>query len=165
MYDIGKYRGKVIDYGIMPGTDSKNPQVFIEFELLGRYGPTGELAPCLPGRRTYFKAVTPNTVNWLIEDLKTLGYDRDGLKFLDPSVIGAADLYGHEADLLCEHEVWQGNARERWSIFRDRHRERANADELAALDARYADEFHRAFGGTTPPSPPLTVPNTSDEAI
>jgi hypothetical protein len=115
LLDPGKYRGRIRDYGVTQSqAGQQHPTVFITFELLGQYDPTtGELGPCPTTSRTYYKAVTEKTIGWLLADLKAIGYDRPGLEYLDPEAPGAADLFEREIDVACEHEAYQGQARER----------------------------------------------------
>jgi hypothetical protein len=78
-------------------------------------------------------------------------------------VPGAVDLFNREIDLICDHETYQGSARERWSIFRKPTLEKLDRNELRRLDAEFEDELRRAFG----PGKPATDPSPdadSDEA-
>ena len=102
--------------------------------------------PCQAATRTYYKAITPKTIGWLLADLKAIGYDRPGLEYLDPEAPGAADLFGREIDVVCEHETYEGQTRERWSIHRERTREKIGREGLARLDAQYGDQIRRVLG-------------------
>ena len=160
----GKYRSRITDYGVTQSQGGQqHPTVFISFELIGQYDPeTGELQPCDPETRSYFKAITPKTINWLLADLKAIGYDRPGLEYLDPEVPGAADLFGREIDVACEHEIYDGRARERWSIHRERTREKIGREGLARLDAQYGDQIRRVLGvgdASVDPTPATVVNN------
>jgi hypothetical protein len=164
MLEPGKHRGRVTDYGVYQSTAGQQHQtVFVTFELIGQYDPhTGELVPCPAETRTYTKAITERTIDWVIADLKAIGYDRDGFRYLDPEVPGAVNLFGREIDLDCDHEVYDGKARERWSIHRERTRKKLRRDELTTLDAQYGDKLRRAFGGAKPAVPPASEPSADD---
>lgn len=162
----GRYRGRIENYGVMRSqAGSKHPTAFIEFSVVARHDPaTGQFHPCPPMRRTYYKSVTPKTIGWLLADLKAIGFDRPGLSYFDPEAPGAANLYGREIDLDCEHEIYAGQERERWSIHREMTREKLGRDELAALDAQFGDAFRQALGGGTPTvAPAVTELNTEDD--
>jgi hypothetical protein len=162
----GKYLGRITDYGILEATEAgKYDQVFIEFDVIGRYDPaTGQLQGCPPEARTYYKSTHPNSVDWLIADLKILGYDKPSFRFLDPEVEGAVDWFKKEVAFTCDHDTsMDGTLRERWLISRGRTRKKAKAEALARLDARLADKLKKAFGGAAPPAAPLTAPDTTDE--
>ena len=164
MIDPGKYRGLIKDYGIVKSQAGQQlPTAFISFELVGQYDPTtGELAPCHTTTRTYFKGISPKTIGWLLADLKAIGYDRPGLEYLDPETPGAADLFDREIDVVCEHEAYEGQTRERWSIYRERTREKVRREDLARLDAEFSDQIKKVFGtgdGAVAPTPVTEVNN------
>jgi hypothetical protein len=162
-YEPGKYRGRIRDYGVFKSeAGQQHPTVFITFDVMGRYDPaTGERGPCPPGTRTYTKAITPRTIDWLLADLKAIGYDKVGLKYLDPEVPGAVDLFGREIDVDCDLETFEGRERERWSIGRGPRTKLAQGD-LEELDAQYGAELKKAFGGGLPDAAPPTVRDPGD---
>jgi|SRR5579864_1935783 len=161
----GKYRGKIRDYGVFHSTaGNQHPTVFVTFETIGQYDPsTGQIVECPRVTRTYNKAITPNTIDWLLSDLKAIGYDRDSFTYLDPEVPGAVNLFGRELDVVCEHESYEGAVRERWSIYREPSRKKLAPEELAQLDAQYAPRLKKASGNDTSVAAPAPVSNTSDE--
>jgi hypothetical protein len=161
--EMGKYRARVTDYGVTRSTGGQqHPTVFVTGKLTGRVGADGEVIPCPPETRTYTKAITPKTIDWLISDLKEIGYDRPGFKYLDPEVPGAVDLFDREITMVCDHESYEGSTRERWSIFREPARKKVARDELDRLDARFADELRKGFGPGKPAAEPESGPD-SDE--
>jgi hypothetical protein len=159
----GKYRGRIEDYGVFQSTvGQQHPTVFVRFLLVGRYDPSsGELGPCPAETREYLKAITPNTIGWLLSDLRAIGYSRNGLHHFDPEAEGAEDLFGREIDIVCYHETYKGSTRERWSISGTRRRQRVGADVLARLDAEHADALRKILGSeNTGPG----VTTTEDES-
>jgi hypothetical protein len=166
--DPGRYRGRIRDYGVAQSQSGQQlPTVFIAFDVVGQHDPTsGELRPCPPSTRTYYKGISPRTIGWLLADLKQIGFDKPGLEYLDPETPGAADLFDREIDVVCEHETYEGQTRERWSIHREQRRERVRRDELARLDSQYAEQIKRALGTTqsAAPAPAVTDVN-NDEPI
>jgi hypothetical protein len=166
--ESGRYRGRIKDYGILEAKEQdKYDQVFIEFEVIGRYDrATGELEACPPAVRTYYKSTHPNSVDWLLSDLKSLGYDKPSFRYLDPEVEGAVDWFGKEIDVACGPGTSQdGTPREQWSLARARSRKKVKAETLARLDARCAANLQKAFGGAQQPAAPLTVPTPSDDTF
>jgi hypothetical protein len=165
MIEQGRYRGRIVKYGVTRSqTGKKHPTVFIQFALIGRYDLSrGQLVQCPEAERTYFKAVTPNTIDWLVADLKAIGYDKPGLEYLDPDVPGAVNLFGVEIDVDCDYDDYDGRDRERWSIHREPNREKLHRDELATLDAEFADTFKRILGaGKSTVAPAVSQMNTDE---
>jgi hypothetical protein len=159
----GRYRGRIRDYGVEQSqAGQQHPTVFIAFDLVGQYDPTtGELLSCPTANRTYFKAITNKTIGWLLADLKSIGFTQ-GFEYFDPETPGAADLFDREIDVVCEQESYDGQTRERWSIYRERTRERVRRDVLASLDAQYGDQIKRILGtdaGELNPPPVAEVNN------
>jgi hypothetical protein len=163
-FEPGKYRGRIRDYGVIMAVDEgKYDQVTIDFDVIGRYDlANDQLQDCPVAVRTYYKSTHPNSLEYLLLDLKFLGYDKPSFRYLDPEVEGAVDWFGKEVDVTCEIESWNGNSREQWSILRGQPRQKADAESLARLDARCADKLKKAFGASQPAAP-LTTPNTSTE--
>jgi hypothetical protein len=162
--ETGKYRGRIVDYGVFQTTaGQQHPTVFVTVELLGRYGDnTADVILCPTETRTYTKAITPKTIDWLIADLKAIGYDKGGFGYLDPEVPGAVDLFGREIDLACDHEPFEGKVYEKWSIHREPTRKKLGRDELSRLDAEYGDKMKRAFGAAMPFVTPESAPGPDD---
>ena len=75
---------------------------------------------------------------------------------------GAVNLFGKEIDVDCEHEVYQGQVRERWSIHRESKREKLRRDELASLDEQFSDTLKRVFGAKPTVAPAVTEANTDE---
>jgi hypothetical protein len=161
----GKYRARIADYGVFQSTvGQQHPTAFIRFTLVGVYDPsTGALGECPAETREYLKAITPNTIGWLLSDLKAVGYDRDSLSAFDPEAPGAVDLFGRELDVACDHETYDGVTRERWSVHREPRRQRVGRDELARLDTTYADQIRRVLGDGQPAAAPAVTSPADDE--
>jgi hypothetical protein len=166
-FEPGDYRGRIVDYGVYQSTvGQQHPTVFVTFDVIGRYDPgTDELGSCPPGTRTYSKAITPKTIDWVLADLRAVGFDKDGFTYLDPEVPGAVNLFDREIDVVCDHESYDGSVRERWSIYREPARKRVARGDLEQLDAQFADKLRKAFGGAPQPAAPLTERNDTDETF
>ena len=167
-FEPGNYLGRIQDYGILEAKEQgKYDQVFIEFEVIGRFDPTtGQLQECPPAVRTYYKSTHPNSVDWLLDDLKSLGYDKPSFRYLDPEVEGAVNWYGKEVAVTCDcGKSKDDTPREQWSLTRGRTRKKAKAETVARLDARLADNLKKTFGRGAQPAAPLTAANTTDETF
>src|SRR5262249_22740114 len=125
---------------------------------------TGELDEIAPETRTYYKAITAETIDWVIRDLRAIGYDRQGFKDFDPEAPGAPDFFGSEIDLRCETDKYRCTGREQRSMPQPARR-RLDADELAELDAEFAHAFLKASPDGGPAAAPAVVPNDDDETF
>lgn len=154
MYEPGRYRGRITNYGVFRAdTGNRYHHVFIDFQIIGMYDPgTGGLTACPSGKGTYYKAITEKTIGWLLSDLKAIGYDRESLRHLDPESDGAVNLFGVEIDVECRHEEYRGAQHERWSVCRTPRREKVGAATLAELDVQYAQFLKKESdsGGKSP---------------
>jgi hypothetical protein len=161
----GKYRARIEDYGVFQSVKGQqHPTVFIRFTLIGRYDPaSGEVDDCPAETREYLKAITEKSIDWVLSDLKTIGYDREGFRHFDPEAPGAADLFGREFDAVCDHKTYDGNTREEWSIYREPRRKRVDRDELARLDGVYADKIRKVLGDGQPKAAPAPVVPNDDK--
>jgi hypothetical protein len=162
-YEPGRYRGIVEDYGFYRSSAGQHfPTVFIDFDLIGHYDPkTGELGACPPGTRTFWRAITSKTYDWVLSVLKSVGYDRDELKYFNPEVPGAVDLFGREIDVGCYHETYEGTVRERWEIGRA-PRTKLTLGELEELDAQFGKTLERKSGDGLPDADQPTVGDRGD---
>jgi hypothetical protein len=159
-YEPGRYHGRIKDHGIFkPQAGQQHPTVRIDVDLTGRYDPaTGERGPCAPGTRTYSRAITPKTINWVRAELRAIGYDRHELRYFDPQMPGAENLIGREIDVVCKYETYKGGMSERWSIYLEPARkEKLTQIDLEALDARFGEESEKASGDGPPDADPPTV--------
>jgi len=164
MLPEGKYRAQITDYGVMQSRQGANhPTVFVTFKLLA--GPEAEP---LGGRslygvmRTYYRAITPKTMRWVRAELKAIGYDRDELKYLDAEAEGAVDLFGRDIDVVCRHEEYDNNTRERWSIDCGPAHVKLSAEDLERLDEQFAAQ---AALETPPGNPSLAADGPLDATM
>lgn len=104
----------------MSETKTGKPQFVLTFDLLGLRDPTqpDTLIRVTPGQRSCFRVITEKTIDYVIEDLKYLGYDKPSFGPLDPSSPQHHSFKGQEIDVVCTHEDYEGNMQERWSLSR-----------------------------------------------
>lgn len=121
----GRFWCRVVGQG-MSVAKSGNEQFWIQIEPVGQVDPAnpdGDLIRCPQGKtRTVFRAITANTIEWLKKDLAYL-VERSGktvviggFEFLDPNTPGYVDFSNAEIEAMCDHELYEGKTREKWSI-------------------------------------------------
>lgn len=118
-YPPGRYRGRVVGQA-MTMTKKEEPQFVLTFDLVGLYDPSQPeaLAAVNPGQRSVFRVINQNTIDYMIQDLQYLGFDKASFGLLDPSVDGHHSFIGREIDALCSHEEYEGAQREKWQLSR-----------------------------------------------
>lgn len=77
----------------------------------------GKLVPMeTSGERTVIRYLTEGTIDSVIKELRSFGYDYDSFDQIDPEHAEAFDFEGIEVELRCKHETYEGEARERWEF-------------------------------------------------
>jgi hypothetical protein len=137
------------------------PQFVLRFKVLARLE-NGEEDPVRSYERLHFRAITEKTIDYFVEDLKTLGFVGIGTSFrlLDPQTPGFHDFRGRVVEMCCRHgEDQNGNPREEWGVARS-----AGALELRPLPAARYRELDNLFGralksiaGGANPKPPAAA--------
>jgi len=119
LYDPGRYKA-VVAAQAMSETKTQKTQFVLSFDLLGMCDPTqpDSLIRVTPGQRSCFRVLTEKTIDYFLEDLKHLGYDKPSFGPLDPSHPQHHSFKGQEIDVICAHEEYEGNMQERWSLSR-----------------------------------------------
>jgi hypothetical protein len=118
-YRPGVYRGQIFKWGLSKVISTGNPQFIISFQIQGEVDqsdPDRGLIQCQEGERSIFRVITPNTIDYILQDLEKLGYDKEGFEFLSPEHPGAFNFLGMEIEVICSHETYEGKAREKWSF-------------------------------------------------
>lgn len=117
-FDEGTYQAKITTWGLSKAKTGTN-QFFICFKPTGQIVEDGDgrgIIPCSDHERTIFRPITENTINYVIDDLQQLGYNRDGFQYLDPAAQNAHNFAGQDIEVVCAHESYQGKDKERWSF-------------------------------------------------
>jgi hypothetical protein len=157
-FDEGRYRGKIVKWELSESKKKQTPQIAFTFAVIGYYTPSRELM-ALPGsdERTVFKFFTEKTIDYVLEDLRRLGWDGADPAELSPTHPNAFDFAGKECDLTCEYEEYEGKQRERWNMgLGGGGLELTPLDKkgVAALTARFGDKFKATSAKKTPSRPP-----------
>lgn len=110
----GSYRGTLTKVKL---GEAKNgtPQVVFSFLPTGKVV-GGRVEQCPQFERSVFRYITEAAVEYLIEDLKRLGYCHDTFDQLDESHPQAFPFAGKEVMVRCAHETHEGVTREKWSF-------------------------------------------------
>lgn len=143
-YAAGRYACKVTDQALgEAGTG--NPQFVLRFLVLGLVDPA-DPSKYLPAtqqfERTHYRVITDKTVQYLLEDLKLLGFKGESFKALDPNNDGFHDFRGLDIDMWCGHENdREGKPREKWSVARQ-----GSKFEVKPLEPKKVRDLDNLFG-------------------
>lgn len=116
-YEPGKYKGRIVKWGLAESKEKKTPQFFCSCEILGEIDRDESFSPIDDAEeRTVFRAITSGTIDYVIKDLQTLGWNGTDFNELSPDHPNAFDLTGKEVELRCSHEMYKDKDRERWEF-------------------------------------------------
>jgi hypothetical protein len=121
-YDEGSYVGEIIQQAITE-TKTGKPQLLLRVKVLGIPEDDGTFSPV--GRqyeRSIYMVLTPATVPFTAENLRTAGFEGDKISELEPSSPNHQSLVGNQINLWCKHEphYQTGEPQERWQISKGR---------------------------------------------
>lgn len=164
-YAEGRYRCQITDQGLTTAKTG-NLQVALKFRVLRGTQPQQELEQQYE-RRMWLTA-TPNTLDFLVPKLVSVGYDRDGLSFIDLANPRHCDLRGNEFDAYCQHEDKGGDPEEKWNISNGESKpmelKAPDAKALRNMDMLFA-RARKNLGQATPAKAgPQPVPSNNQEA-
>ena len=143
-FNPGVYQARITTWGLGESKIKNTPTFILRFDVLGKINPndpTGPLMACPNYERTIYKAITKNTVEFLSEDLKQLGYDKPSFRYLDPQADNAHDFSGQEITVRCDHDEYKGKLKEQWNLHRN-----TGSKEIEPLDNKRIRELDALFG-------------------
>jgi hypothetical protein len=145
-YEVGKYECRITSQAIGEAKTG-TPQFILRFNVLGKVYDDGEMERVnREYERTAYRAITEKTIPYLIEDLKTLGFQGSSFRDLDPGSPNFFDLEGRAVEMWCSHEEGQdGENREKWGVARQGGPKR-EAPQVKALDAAKLRSLDNLFG-------------------
>lgn len=160
-FEEGRYRGEIVAQALGQARTG-TPQIVLRFKVL-------EFENGTPVQnqyeRTIYRALTVNTMPYVIEDLKTLGYTRDSFRFIDPVDPNHHSFIGQEFVAFCQHKAGQdGGLREQWGIAKDGggklEVEPLESKKLRELDNLFGKQLRSELGQgkTTAVAPPRRSP-------
>lgn len=167
-YEVGKYEVEITGQGFSKAKSSGNLQFVLQFRILGKLDPNDPeaLIDCMPGERKYYKAITENTVQWLMDDLKALGVE--GLESwlqLDPEAGHERfiDLTGRKVDMSCKIGA-DSKSYEDWAFASGgtaKPIERADKKDVKALDRLFGQALRKPAPAAARRAPVPAAANTA----
>lgn len=152
-YEPGRYWCKVTGQA-MGKSKAGNAQFILSFAVVGKVDPSdpgGELIACPKNERRMFLTITEKTGEYVIEDLKRLGYQKQSFKFLDPERDGYHDFTGHEFEARCDPNEYEGKTTEKWRVASDGYKpEPPDANDIKKLDMLFGKQLKEAFPAEKP---------------
>lgn len=163
IFEKGLYLGKCISQFMgQSENDNKTPYFALRFQIMARITRENELANTHEGERTVYLYLSDKAMDMAVEVLTFLGYQKESLRFLDPTVENHHSFVGREVDLWCKVETYQGDTKEKWSISTPREQHQAvpiEQSELRRLDAM----FGKALKSKPPTKPAVQQEQTRAE--
>jgi len=144
MFSQGRYKATVTHQKL---GESRNgtPQFVLSFRPIGKYDlerPGEELLPCEDWERSAFFYFSSRAVDISLEQLHEIGFRGTSFFELDPETPGFCDFGGLTIDVICEHEAYQGETKERWRLARTG----GGGLEVKKLDDRQTRKLDALFG-------------------
>ena len=121
-----------------------NPQITYEFILDSMLQSDGEFAECPHVPRTIYRVLTENTIDFAVEELRRMGYDRAGFDDLDPDSPNAFDFDGVEITVELKYEMYNDRERERWQFTRKGAGKKLEAAGVSKLNAMFGAKMRAA---------------------
>ena len=159
-YEEGAYVGEIIQQALSE-TKGGTPQAVLRVKVLGIPEDDGTFTPVdRQYERTIYMPLTPKTIEFQIENLRTAGFTGDKISAFDPSSQEHQDLTGNQVNLWCKIEpAYQGDGEvERWQISKGRQ-VIENKKPLDAKGLRNLDSlFSKALKATPAPAKGIPKP-------
>lgn len=135
--------------------------------MIGRYdaeSPEGRLAECPNEQRTYFRAITDQTIEFFMDDMTALGFEGSSFKELDPKH-PMPHMFTAEFDAFLKVEDYKGKRQEKWGISRPRKAQPLENTALDNLDTMYGHLLKKAptKAAAKPRSAKPVAPVTADD--
>ena len=155
-YEPGRYWGRVTRQKLGK-TRNGNPQLVLTFLVVGKVNPAepdGDLLG-VPEQyeRSLYRVITDNTLDYVIQDLDTLGFVGDSYSQFDEEDLNCCSLFDKEYAFYCSHKprevkdeatgtyVPTGELREEWSLARE-----TTGVNVEPLDKKEARQLDAMFG-------------------
>lgn len=153
-YRPGRYLGRVVKQKLGEASTG-NPMFVLTFDVLGLIDPAhpdDDLISVAAGERSIFRVITDKTTEYLIADLKALGFTGQRPSQLDPDSSEHQSFVNQEINVTCSHETYDGKMRERWQLDRGGLEIKAlEPQSMRKLDAIFGRNFKDAFGAGPAP--------------
>lgn len=156
MHEPGRYHAEIVGQQ-MAESSNGNPQLILVIRLLGKLDPADPetMHHCPADERRVFMTITQKTIDFVLRDLKALGFSKSSFSFLDPNTDGYHDFRGTEVDVSCQHDTYQGEVKEKWQLALNGGFEAKPLDKknLRKLDSLFGKKLKDAVGSPSQANP------------
>lgn len=138
-YSSGPYIGRVLEQALGESKNKGTPQLVLKFQIINEVDRiTGERLELREQQeRWVYIYLTEKAMDMALKALKALGYRKNSLRFLDPTIEGFHNFAGTEVELYCKHEEYEGEQQERWSVNTPFESKPVDASSIRKLDALF----------------------------
>lgn len=150
-YPKGNYKGTIIEQAL---SENDKGTAFVALKVRVDGQPTG----MEDYERTITLYITDSAVPYTVEKLRSLGYDRQSWKDIDPATSNYFNFVGIEASLYCKHEAGEKGTFEKWDISTPRAGkalEPIAANKVRQLDMMFGNALK---SGATAPKAKAPMP-------
>ncbi len=140
---LGTYRARMDSVSLGKSANKGTPEIRFNATLIGKHGVNG-LEACNASNITVFRYVSDGTIDFLIQELAWLGYNRESFAELDSNHPNAFPWPGVEFDVgpkVESYDAGDGKGpkdREKWEFRRGAPKGKPiEKEEVSALDAKY----------------------------
>jgi hypothetical protein len=112
-YKPGVYWCEITEQAL---SESKNGNPMLVFKIKP-YAHQDETPVERSIERTVRKAITEKSIEYVIEDLRYLGFDRHSFAEIDPRHPSHFSFVGIKSTFACKEGEWNGNVKDEWSIY------------------------------------------------
>lgn len=149
VYAQGAYWCEIVSQAISE-TRNGNPQIELGIKPYCREDETPVERQI---ERKFKRVLTEKTIDFAVEELRSLGYDRDTFAELDPRHPQKFDFTGIRAKFLCEYREYEGKEFESWSLLRDYQKA-----EVEPIDKAKLKRLDGLFGKALKAAPKVEKP-------
>lgn len=166
-YEPGDYKARIVRQGFSESKQKSTPFFFIEIEPIEALGANDLPSPAY--KRTLDWYCTDNTMKFVIEKLRFLGWNGTKLAELEPGAPNHHSFVGQEIDVYCKHTP---EGYEDWEMSTGRTGGSSGPEEQKGVAAKLDRLFGKQLVATTPGKPKASKPKaepvataTDDEEI
>lgn len=146
-FERGLYRCTIISQALGE-SNTGTPQFVFRFRIEALVSGDQEFGAD-EGERTCYVYLSEKTMEFAVRDIKSLGFDKNSLRYLDPKIAGFHDFVGQSVQMYCKHEMYDGKTREKWNISNP------TALEVKPVEASKLRDLDNLFGRALKASGPV----------
>jgi hypothetical protein len=144
-YEPGNYVAEVLQQALGENENTGTSQLVLQVKILGKPDPADPESYMATQQytRTIYCYITPKTIDYFIENLKTLGFQGSSFSELDPSSPNFQSFAGRQIEVYCQHETntRSGELHEKWGISSG-----SKSIEIKPLTTKKTRELDMLFG-------------------